>query len=275
MTTVESMSAAPAPRGARVGGDPSGYPAMAAQVNQVEPVPRRIRGFLGGERVVDTVRALYVWEWANYPQYYIPADDIRTGVLVDEGHVQRTRRGSVTVQGVHVGDVRRTRAARLVTDSPIAGLNGTVRFEWDALDSWFEEDEQVFVHPRNPYTRVDALRSSRHVRVVLEGELLAESHSPVLLFETGLPTRYYLDRSCLDLRLLRRTETRTACPYKGETSDYWTAEVGGRVEEDVAWSYRQPFAAVAPIAGLVAFYNDRVELTVDGVSPEPEPDLSQ
>jgi uncharacterized protein (DUF427 family) len=149
-----------------------------------------------------------------------------------------------------------------------------VRFDWDALD-WFEEDEQVFVHPRNPYTRVDALRSTRHVRVELEGQLLAESRAPVLVFETGLPTRYYLDRSSLDLRFLRRTETRTACPYKGETSDYWTADVAGRVEEDVAWSYRQPYAALAAIAGLVAFYNDRVQLTVDGVRLDHETDLSQ
>jgi uncharacterized protein (DUF427 family) len=102
------------------------------------------------------------------------------------------------------------------------------------------------------------------VRVELDGHLLAESRSPVLVFETGLPTRYYLDRSALDLTLLRRTDTVTACPYKGQTSDYWTAEVPGRVEVDVAWSYRQPLAVLAPIAGLVAFYNDRVDLIVDG-----------
>ena len=130
------------------------------------------------------------------------------------------------------------------------------------------------MHPRNPYTRVDALRSSRHVRVELDGHLLAETHSPVLVFETGLPTRYYLDRSSLDLGLVRRTETSSACPYKGVTSDYWTAEVPGRVEVDVAWSYRQPYPAVAPIAGLVAFYNDRVDLVVDGELLAEEPDAS-
>src|SRR5436190_22257722 len=122
---------------------------MAARVNQVERVPRRIRGHIGDVLVVDTVRALYVWEWANYPQYYIPSADVRPGVLVDEGHVQQTRRGTVRRQGVRVGDVARSGAARVVSDSPIDGLTGTVRFEWDALDSWFEEDEQVFVHPRN------------------------------------------------------------------------------------------------------------------------------
>jgi uncharacterized protein (DUF427 family) len=139
----------------------------------------------------------------------------------------------------------------------------------------FEEDEQVFAHPRNPYIRVDALRSSRHVRIELGGHLLAESRSAVLVFETGLPTRYYLDRSSLDMTALCRTQTRTVCPYKGETSDYWTAEVPGKVEVDVAWSYRQPFAALAPIAGLVAFYNDRVDLIVDGTPIPPAIDLSQ
>jgi uncharacterized protein (DUF427 family) len=151
---------------------------------------------------------------------------------------------------------------------------GLVRFDWDALD-WFEEDEQVFAHRRNPYTRVDAVRSSRDVRIELGGHHLAESRSPVLVFETGLPTRYYLDRSCLNLTALRRTGTQTVCPYKGETSDYWTAEVPGRVEVDVAWSYRQPFAALAPIAGLVAFYNDRVDIILDGTPLPPAVDLSR
>ena len=132
------------------------YPAMIARVNQVEPVPRRIRGVLAGETVVDTTRALYVWEWSNYPQYYIPVDDVRKGVLTDEDHTRRTRTGDVRVHGVQVGDVKRDSVARVVTDSSVDGLNDTVRFDWAALDSWFEEDEQVFVHPRSPYVRVDA-----------------------------------------------------------------------------------------------------------------------
>jgi uncharacterized protein (DUF427 family) len=235
---------------------------MADARDRIEPVPRRLRGVVGGVTVFDTIRAVYAWDTVKYPHYLVPRGDVVPGALVDEGREQKVRRGVVQVHGLRVGDETRASVARVydAASGPVAGL---VRFDWDALD-WFEEDEQVFVHPRNPYIRVDALRSSRHVRVELAGHLLAESRSPVLVFETGLPTRYYLDRGCLDLSLLRRTDTRTACPYKGETSDYWTAEVPGKVEEDVAWSYRQPFAALAPIAGLVAFYNDRVDLTVDG-----------
>ena len=238
------------------------FPAMADARDRVEPVPRRLRGVVGGVTVFDTIRAVYAWDTVKYPHYLVRREDVVPGALVDEGRVQKIRRGAVHVHGLRVGDDTRASAAR-VYDSESGPVAGLVRFDWDALD-WFEEDEQVFVHPRNPYTRVDALRSSRHVRVELAGHVLAESRSPVLVFETGLPTRYYVDRSCLDLSVLRRTDTRTACPYKGETSDYWTAEVPGRVEQDVAWSYRQPFAALAPIAGLVAFYNDRVDLTVDG-----------
>jgi uncharacterized protein (DUF427 family) len=251
----------------------TGFPAMADVRDRVEPVPRRIRGVLGGRTVFDTLDAVYAWDTVKYPHYLVPLADVAPELLVDEGREQRLRRGGVRLHGLRAGDTTLPSVARLydATAGPVADF---VRFDWDALD-WFEEDEQVFVHPRNPYTRVDALRSTRHVRVELEGQLLAESRAPVLVFETGLPTRYYLDRSSLHLRFLRRTETSTACPYKGETSDYWTAEVSGRVEEDVAWSYRQPYAALAAIAGLVAFYNDRVELTVDGVRMDAERDLSR
>src|SRR6516225_6036997 len=126
------------------------YPAMIAPVNHVEPVPRRIRAFLGGEKVLDTTRAFYVWEWPNYPQYYIPLADVRQDLLAPEGHTQQTGRGLVELRGLRVGDLHRPRAARVLAESPIGGLSGTVRFDWAALDAWFEEDEQVFVHPRSP-----------------------------------------------------------------------------------------------------------------------------
>jgi uncharacterized protein (DUF427 family) len=246
---------------------------MADMRDRVQPVPRRIRGVLAGVTVFDTLSAVYAWDSPKYPHYLVPKDDVRPGVLVDEDRQQRLRRGVAHLYGLRVDEVAVPSVAR-VYDEGADSLAGLVRFDWDALD-WFEEDEQVFVHPRNPYTRVDALRSNRHVRVELAGHMLAESRSPVLVFETGLPTRYYLDRTCVDWTLLRRTDTETACPYKGRTSDYWTAEVPGRVEVDVAWSYRQPFPALAPIAGLVAFYNDRVDLTVDGIRLEPSGDLSR
>jgi uncharacterized protein (DUF427 family) len=139
-----------------------------------------------------------------------------------------------------------------------------VRFEWAALDAWFEEDERVFVHPRSPYVRVDALRSTRTVRVELDGAVLGQSSSPIMVFETGLPTRYYLNRSEINFDHLVATDTVTECPYKGTTGGYWSARVGAEVHADIAWSYDFPTRQLLPIAGLVAFYNERVDIIVDG-----------
>jgi uncharacterized protein (DUF427 family) len=240
------------------------YPKMIADTGQVEPGPRRVRAMLGGEIVLDTTAALYVWEWPNYPQYYIPVADVKPGVLVDEDHVQRLRRGTARRQGLQVGDISRPGAARLYADDAKDGLAGTVRFEWDAMDAWFEEDEEVFVHPRNPYVRVDALRSTRTVRVELEGVVLAESSSPVLVFETGLPTRYYLNRTEVNFGHLLSSQTVTSCPYKGKTTGYWSVRTGETVHPDLAWAYDFPTRQLLPIAGLIAFYNEKVDTIVDG-----------
>jgi len=131
-----------------------------------------------------------------------------------------------------------------------------------------EEDEQVFVHPRSPYVRVDALRSTRTLRVELRGTLLAESDSPVLVYETGLPTRCYLSRTAVRFEHLIPTGTQTQCPYKGTTSGYWSARVDGRVHPDLAWTYDFPTRALLPIAGMLAFYNERVDIVLDGVRLE-------
>jgi uncharacterized protein (DUF427 family) len=164
--------------------------------------------------------------------------------------------------------------AKVLTKSPIDGLTDTVRIDWSGLDSWFEEDEQVFVHPRSPYVRVDALRSSRVVRVELDGVLLAQTNSPVLLFETGLPTRYYLPRTDLRLENLVPSETVSECPYKGTTTGYYSAVVGGSVHQDIAWTYDFPTRQVLPIAGLVAFYQEKVSISVDGAAVPKPPGLS-
>jgi uncharacterized protein (DUF427 family) len=240
------------------------YPKMIVDTGHVEPGPRRVRGMLGGEVVLDTTAALYVWEWPYFPQYYIPVADVKPGVLVDEEHVQKLRLGTARRQGLQVGDISRPGSARLYTDDATDGLAGTVRFEWDALDAWFEEDEEIFVHPRNPYSRVDALRSTRTVRVELEGVVLAESASPVLVFETGLPTRYYLNRTEVNFEHLVPAQTVTSCPYKGMTSGYWSVRIGETVYPDLAWAYDFPTRQLLPITGLIAFYNEKVDTIVDG-----------
>lgn len=238
------------------------YPQAIVPVGHVEPVPRRIRAELAGRVVLDTTRARYGWEWPPYPQFHVPADDVDPAVLVDEGVDEDRPLGRARRYGVRAGGQERPGAGWRYADGPLAGY---LRFEWKALDAWFEEDEEVFVHPRNPYARVDALRSQRSVRVELDGRVLAESASPVLLFETGLPTRCYLPRTDVRFGQLVPSSTRTQCPYKGRTSGYWSVAGG---PADVAWSYDFPAAAVLPIAGLIAFLDEAVDVVVDGVAQE-------
>ena len=221
--------------------DSSRYPPHLSEAGFMQPCPRRIRARRGGEIVLDTVRASYVWEVPYYPAYYLPVEDVDDGVLA-----------LPTTQTFESG--------------PFAGL---AHVAWNAVDAWFEEDEEVFGgHPRSPYARVDAIRSSRRIRVEIEGVVLAESSAPVLLFETGLPTRHYIQRTDIDFAALERTHTTTYCPYKGTTSDYWSARIGGALHADIAWSYAYPSAQVPQIAGLVAFYDEKVDTFLDDVPME-------
>ena len=187
--------------------------------------------------------------------------------VIDEGHAQSTRQGTAHRHALRAGGVQRPGAVRIFGEDAIAGVAGTARFDWAALDAWYEEDEQVFVHPRNPYARVDALRSHRHVRVSLDGTTLADTTSPVLVFETGLPTRYYIDRTDVAFEHLVPSDTQTACPYKGVTSGYWSVRIDGQVRpehRDLAWAYDFPTRQLLPIAGLIAFYNEKVDIELDG-----------
>jgi uncharacterized protein (DUF427 family) len=218
--------------------DSSRYPLNLSEAGFMQPCPRRIRAVRGGATVLDTLSAFYVWEVPHYPAYYVPVEDVDPAIAALES--------TETFDG-----------------GPFAGL---AHVDWDAVDAWFEEDEEVFGgHPRSPYARVDAIRSSRHIRVELDGVVLAESAAPVLLFETGLPTRHYVQRTDVFFSHLEHSDTVTHGPYKGTTSDYWSARVGDRVRRDIAWSYAYPNVEVAAIAGLVAFYDERVDTFLDGV----------
>jgi uncharacterized protein (DUF427 family) len=218
--------------------DSSRYPPHLSEAGFMQPCPRRIRAVHGGATVLDTTAAFYVWEVPHYPAYYVPAEDVDPAIVALE-------------------------STETFESGPFAGL---VHVDWHAVDSWFEEDEEVFGgHPRSPYARVDAIRSSRHIRVELDGVILAESASPVLLFETGLPTRHYIQRTDVFFAHLERSDTVTYCPYKGTTSDYWSARIGGGLHEDIAWSYVYPAPDVLQIAGLVAFYDEKVDTFLDGV----------
>jgi len=146
-------------------------------------------------------------------------------------------------------------------DEPL--LEGYVTVPWSDADHWFEEDEEAFIHPRDPFTAVHALESTRHVELALDGVRLADSRAPVLLFETGLPTRYYLPREDFVAGALRDSSTHTQCPYKG-TASYHDVVVGDERHADLVWFYDEPLPEVAAIAGRLAAFNERVDITVDG-----------
>jgi uncharacterized protein (DUF427 family) len=210
------------------------------------PTSRWIRGTRSENTIVDSRRAVLVWEpGKKVPIYAFPREDV---ALVSGPAAPSTSQ------------------ARGFADPD---LDGYITIPWDSLDHWFEEDEEVFIHPRDPFVRVDALQSSRHLRVERDGHLLAESDSPILVFETGLPTRYYLPERDVDPSLLADSDLQTGCPYKGFAS-YRDVRLNGRLHRGLFWSYQTPFREVTAVKGYLAPYNERVDLIVDG-HPQERP----
>ncbi|WP_447590415.1 DUF427 domain-containing protein [Aquipseudomonas campi] len=239
----------------------------------IERTPRWVRVRFAGVTVADSRNALLVIERGTLPRYYFPKKDVRTDLLVESSHKTRSEvAGQATWLSLESGP-RFSEDAAWFYSSPTPAakeLKDYISFEWNKVDSWFEEEKEVFRHARDPYHRVDAVASSRHIKIVLGGEVIAESRRALLVFETGIRTRYYLPR--LDVRedLLTPTQTHTRCPYKGEAS-YWTAKVGGREYKDIVWGYIDPIAECPKIAGYYAFYNEKVDAVyVDDVKEPAE-----
>jgi uncharacterized protein (DUF427 family) len=242
--------------------------ARARDELRYEPVEKRVRATLGDETALDSTRAILAWEPRRVvPSYAVPVEDIRA-VLSDapatDEHVDGVLHPGIpfgvhTAAGAPVSIADRVGAGFRLADEQLAGY---VVLDARAFDAWYEEDERILGHPRDPYHRVDVRQSARTVRIELDGELVAETTRARLLFETHLPLRFYLPRT--DVRVALRPSSRsTHCPYKGHAS-YWSAEVGGRLREDLAWSYLQPLPEVAEIAGMVAFWDEQVDVFLDG-----------
>jgi uncharacterized protein (DUF427 family) len=234
---------------------------------RLEPGAKRIRVFLGGEIVADTATPVLVWEVPYYPTYYVPLADVRAELERDGRTVHSPSRGEGSVFTVRVAGAEAGGAAVRYEASPIPALRDLVRLDWHAMDAWFEEDEEVFTHPRDPYTRVDILASSRHVRVEVGGTVVADSASPRILFETGLPPRYYLPKPHVRLDLLVPSDTVTHCPYKGR-AEYSSVRTPDGIHADLAWSYRAPLPESQKVAGLIAFLSEKVDTFVDGTPQE-------
>jgi uncharacterized protein (DUF427 family) len=247
---------------------------QAAELTQLlvrtEPNPRRVRVFFGGEAVADSSATLYLFETGHLPVYYFPRADVRFDLLEPTSEKSHCPyKGDASYYTVVAGG-RRYENAVWAYPEPIASvpeLADYVAFYWGKADAWYEEDDEVFKHPRDPYHRVDVLNSSRHVQVRAGGVLVAESRRPRLLFETGLPVRYYLPKLDVRQELLVPSPTRSRCPYKGEAV-YWSVRAGEEFLEDIVWSYPAPIPEAPKIENLLAFYNEKTDITVDGVVQE-------
>ncbi|MFE9448152.1 DUF427 domain-containing protein [Streptomyces sp. NPDC006739] len=238
-----------------------------------EPSDRWVRGVKGEVTVVDSRHPVLVWEpGVQVPQYAFPRDEVRADLL---------RPAARPPDGAHAGarifydlDIGAGPLANAAWTYPGRDLAGHIAFAWfmsagQGLDHWYEEEEEIFVHPRDPHKRVDALPSSRHVVVEIDKTVAADTRRPVLLFETGLPTRYYIPPEDVRLDLFRPTDHSSRCPYKGLAS-YWSWHGDADVPPNILWSYPDPLPAVGTVRGLLAFYNEAVDITVDG-TPRQRP----
>ncbi len=253
-----------------------------------EPTEKRIRGILGGETVIDSTRALLVWEPRRVvPTYAVPEEDVRGTIEPVEAAADPAAVDAAGIRAMGapmLGDrvvldpsvpfsVRRTEgqalriraagreAAAFRAADPV--LAGHLIVDFDAFEAWYEEDERNVGHPRDPFHRIDIVRSSRHVRVELDGTTLAESSRPRMLFEPPLPVRFYLPPEDVRTDLLQPSDTRTFCAYKGQAS-YW----GLPGEADIAWTYPDPLREAAEVRDHIAFLSERVDLVVDGTRLE-------
>ena len=200
---------------------------MPTDVAYIEPFRRRVRGVKDGRTLVDSERVLLVHRPGRPPSYAFPIAD---------------------VDGV---------ATEPEPDTP-----GYVTVAWDALDAWFEESEQVHGHPRNPYHRIDILSSERRLRVDVGPITLVDTDDTLVVYETSLEPKLYVDRRHVRMDALEPSATQTYCPYKGTTT-YWSCRVGDAVVEDVAWSYEDPLPESLPLGGYLSFEESRVTVVHD------------
>jgi uncharacterized protein (DUF427 family) len=231
-----------------------------------EDSPRRVRVMFGGETVADSRRVKLMHEQGHLPVYYFPGADVRMDLLeATDRTTHCPAKGDASYWSVQVGD-RVAENASWGYPEPIDSappLADYLAFYWNKMDHWYEEDEEVFVHPRDPYHRVDVLQSSRHVKVLVDGDVVAETDRPRILFETGLPPRYYIPPEDVRDDVLLPSDKETQCPYKGVAS-YHSVQAGGETREAVVWYYPNPIPAAADLEGHLCFFNEKVDLEVDG-----------
>ncbi|KAK5122423.1 hypothetical protein LTR85_004007 [Meristemomyces frigidus] len=234
--------------------------------------PRMVKLLFNGVYILQTTDAVFVWEHPFYPQYYLPMSALvesskHTPLQLTEGDAFLSEDGKKvgTQLTLTVGDKSTDQVIAFSDDlaGSAAELKGLVKIDFGAIDKWFEEDTPMFVHPKDPFKRVDVFQSRRHIRVFVDGEVVAETTTSAHLYETGLPERYYMPLTAVRPDVLRPSKTRTQCPYKGE-AEYYSVEINGKVHKDIVWFYNNPTLESALVTGLVCFYNEKVDIELDG-----------
>lgn len=241
-------------------------PTVNEKVTELIPIRKRVRVFFGGEFIADSQETLLLRHKGYPTAYYFPPEDVRQEFLQETGEEEEVPgAGAAVMLTVQVQDRSAENAAwRISSEGPgIPELAGYFAFKWGQMDRWLEEDEEVYVHPRDPYTRIDVLQSSRHVRVEVNGQTVADSQRPMILYETGVRPRYYLPLTDVRLDLLVDSDHHTQCPYKG-TASYYSVQVGEVQRENIIWYYPFPHPEVGKIQNLLAFYDEKVDFYVDG-----------
>ncbi|KAK2594357.1 hypothetical protein QQS21_007917 [Conoideocrella luteorostrata] len=236
---------------------------------KIFPASRRVRVVHNDVTIVDTTKAVHVWEHDGYPQFYFPISELkncscRDVQLVRSDGVARAALVEVTFPArIGAKETKSDRVIRFTDDRSLGALAGLIRLEFGSMDQWLEEDVPIYVHPKDPFKRVDTLQSSRSVEVRVDGKTVAKAVASVLLLETGLPARYYISPGAVDPAILRKSELTTKCPYKGD-AEYYDLVIDGKEYKNLVWYYRHPTHESAAIAGLLCFYNEKVDILLDG-----------
>ncbi|MBV9715222.1 MAG: DUF427 domain-containing protein [Solirubrobacterales bacterium] len=250
------------PLGPRPAGSFNFDPPPPGRALYLEPTAKRIRAVAGGETIADSTRAMILHESGAQPTYYFPSEDVRPDVLEpSRKQTHCPKKGDASYYTIRVGG-REIASGAWYYPHPLPGappIKDLIAFYWNKIDHWLEEDEEVFGHPRDPYHRIDVLTSDRHLRISLEGRVLAETRRATALFESNLRPRWYLPREDV-VAELEHSDSVTRCPYKGQAAYYSVRLDGGTVHRDLIWYYADPLPEAARIAGLLCFYDEKVQL---------------
>lgn len=231
-------------------------------IPEIEATAKWIRAGFGGETIVDTSAALILRRENRLPVYCFPKKDVRLDLMTKTRKTATfAPQGTATYWDINVSE-KHAKNVAWTFDNPAAGqqdLTDYIVLEWGKMDAWFEEDDEVFVHLKDPYHRIDVLKSSRRVSVVVGGQTVADTQNAVFLFETGFPTRYYIPKDGVAMEFLEPSDLQTRCPYKGIASSYWSVKVGDTYLKNSVWCYSDPLPEAYKVKDCLCFFGEKVE----------------